>query len=62
MKGYIDHLTIAEYEFIQSQLKLRLGEENKRMIETGEKKNYVELRFILIKIKNLIEKYKKSSK
>ena len=62
MKGYIDHLTIAEYEFIQSQLKLRLGEENKRMIETGEKKNYVELRSILIKIKNLIEKYKKSSK
>lgn len=62
MKGYIDHLTIAEYEFIQSQLKLRLEEENKRMIETGEKKNYVELRFILIKIKNLIEKYKKSSK
>ena len=56
MKGYIDHLTIAEYEFIQSQLKLRLEEENKRMIETGEKKNYVELRFILIKIKNLIEK------
>lgn len=62
MKGYIDHLTIAEYEFIQSQLKLRLEEENRRMIETGEKKNYVELRFILIKIKNLIEKYKKSSK
>lgn len=62
MKGYIDHLTIAEYEFIQSQLKLRLEEENKRMIETGEKKNYIELRFILIKIKNLIEKYKKSSK
>lgn len=62
MKGYIDHLTIAEYEFIQSQLKLRLEEENKRMIETGEKKNYIELRFILIKIKNLIEKYKKTSK
>ena len=62
MKGYIDHLTIAEYEFIQSQLRLRLEEENKRMLETGEKKNYVELRFILIKIKNLIEKYKKSSK
>ena len=62
MKGYIDHLTIAEYEFIQSQLKLRLEEENKRMIETGEKKNYIELRFILIKIKNLIEKHKKTSK
>ena len=62
MKGYIDHLTIAEYEFIQSQLKLRLEEENKRMIETVEKKNYIELRFILIKIKNLIEKYKKTSK
>lgn len=62
MKGYIDHLTIAEYEFIQSQLRLRLEEENKRMIETGEKKNYIELRFILIKIKNLIGKYKKTSK
>lgn len=60
MNKYIDHLTIAEYETIQKQLKKRLEEEEeKAMKETGNTKEYIELRFILIKIKRIIEKYRK---
>lgn len=59
MNKYIDHLTIAEYETIQRQLKKRLEEEEKAMKETGNTKEYIELRFILIKIKRIIEKYRK---
>lgn len=60
MNKYIDHLTVSEYETIKNQLMKRLEEEEKTMKETGNTKTYVELRFILLKIKRIIEKYKKS--
>ena len=60
-KKYIDQLTISEYKFIENQLKKRLEEEKKEMEKSGNTKNYVELRFILLKIKKIIEKYQKNT-
>lgn len=60
MKSYIDHLTVAEYEFIEQQLRKQVKEEEEKMKASGNTKNYIELRFILIKIRKIIEKYKKN--
>lgn len=60
MNKYIDNLTVAEYETILHQLKQRVEVENEKMLKTGNTKTYIELRFIIIKIKKIIAKYKKS--
>jgi len=60
MNKYIDHLTVAEYERIVGwleDLQTLWEEQNKDNIKT---KSYVELRFTIPKIKNIIKKYKKS--
>ncbi len=57
---YIDHLTIEEYELIQRLLEKYEPLENEEMKRTGQTKTYVGLRFVLIKIKKIIQKYKKS--
>ena len=60
MNKYIDNVTIKEYEQINRWLKdivePKLKEE---MQQTGEQKEYVELRFTNLKILNIIKKYKK---
>ena len=47
MNKYIDNLTVKEYEEIE------------KMKRTGNTKEYVELRFVILKIQNIIKKYKK---
>lgn len=59
MKKYIDHLTVEEYRTIERELKARLDTLKKEMEETGNTKKYVEIRFIILKINNLIKKYEK---
>lgn len=61
MNKYIDNLTVAEYETLAKLLKKLEPIENKEMKTTGETKTYIELRFILLKIQRIIEKYKKNS-
>ena len=60
MNKYIYNVTIKEYEQINRWLKdivePKLKEE---MQQTGEQKEYVELRFTILKILNIIKKYKK---
>lgn len=59
MNKFIEHLTVEELEFVVQELAKVRRMEEKFMQETGKTENYVKLRFILIKIKNLISKYKK---
>lgn len=59
MNKYIDHLTLEEYNIIEKLLKKYEEQEEKEMKQTGSTKDYVALRFILIKIKRIKEKYKK---
>lgn len=61
MKKYIDHLTVEEYRTIERELKARLDTLKKEMEETGNTKKYVEIRFIILKINNLIKKYEKKA-
>lgn len=59
MNKYIDHLTLEEYSIIEKLLKKYEEQEEKEMKQTGNTRDYVALRFILIKIKRIKEKYKK---
>ena len=59
MNKYIDNLTIKEYEEIEKFLKKLEPIENEKMKRTGNTKEYVELRFVILKIQNIIKKYKK---
>jgi hypothetical protein len=56
---YIDHLTLEEYSIIEKLLEKYKDLEETEMKETGSTKDYVALRFILIKIKRIKEKYTK---
>jgi hypothetical protein len=56
---YIDHLTLEEYNIIEKLLKKYKTLEETKMKETGNTKDYIALRFLLIKIKNIKEKYTK---
>lgn len=60
MNKYIEHLTVGEYKMIEKQLKERLPilAERVNNSEIG-KKEYIEIRFILLKIRKIIEKYEK---
>lgn len=60
MNKYIDNVTIKEYEQINRWLKDIVEPKLKeKMQQTGEQKEYVELRFTILKILNIIKKYKK---
>lgn len=60
MNKYIDNLTVAEYENIERWLKKLEPIMNQEMKKTQKTKNYVELRFTIIKIQKIIKKYKKT--
>lgn len=60
MNKYIDHLTLEEYNLIEKLLKKYEEQEEREMKETGYTKDYIGLRFILIKIKRIKEKHKKN--
>ena len=60
MNKYIDNLTVAEYENIEKWLKRLEPIMNQEMKETQKTKDYVELRFTIIKIQKIIKKYKKT--
>ena len=57
---YIDQLTVKEYEQIDLQLSYRLEQISREMQEgKANQKDYVDLRFLQHKIKNIIKKYRK---
>ena len=59
MNKYIDHLTLEEYRIIREQLKARLEDLNKSINTEIGKKKYIQVRFIILKIDNIIKKYEK---
>lgn len=61
MIKYIDNLTVNEYKQIEKLLRKLEPIENEEMKKTGETKDYIELRFILIKIQKIIKKYEKKA-
>lgn len=60
MNKYIDKMTVKEYEQTLKWLKEIEPIKKKEMEETGNQKEYVELRFTELKIMNIIKQYKKS--
>lgn len=60
MNKYIDNLTVAEYENIEKWLKRLEPIMNQEMKETQKTKDYVELRFTIIKVQKIIKKYRKT--
>lgn len=61
MNKYIDNLTVAEYRNIEKWLKRLQPILNKEMAETGNQKEYVELRFTILKVQRIIKKYQKNT-
>ena len=61
MNKYVDHLTIDEYKTIREQLKLRFDDLKKGINNEIGKRKYIETRFIIIKIDQIIKKYEKKS-
>lgn len=61
MNKYVDHLTIEEYRTIREQLKLRLDDLKKGIDSEIGKRKYIETRFIILKIDQIIKKYEKRS-
>ena len=61
MNKYVDHLTIDEYKTIREQLKLRLDDLKEGINSEIGKRKYIETRFIIIKIDQIIKKYEKKS-
>ena len=61
MNKYVDHLTIDEYKTIREQLKLRLDDLKKGIDSEIGKRKYIETRFIILKIDQIIKKYEKKS-
>ena len=61
MNKYVDHLTIDEYKTIREQLKLRLDDLKQGINSEIGKREYIETRFIIIKIDQIIKKYEKKS-
>lgn len=60
MNKYIDHLTLEEYNLIEKLLKKYEEQEEEEMKKTGYTRDYIGLRFILVKVKRIKEKYKKN--
>lgn len=61
MNKYIDNLTVAEYRTLDKLLGKLEPIENAEMKKTGQTKDYVELRFLKIKIQKIIKKYEKKA-
>ena len=61
MNKYVDHLTIDEYKTIREQLKLRLDDLKQGINSEIGKRKYIETRFIILKIDQIIKKYEKKS-
>lgn len=61
MNKYIDNLTVKEYETLIKLLRKLEPIENKEMKETGQTKDYVELRCLIIKMQKIVQKYKKNT-
>ena len=61
MNKYVDHLTIDEYRTIREQLKLRLDDLKQGINSEIGKRKYIETRFIILKIDQIIKKYEKKS-
>ena len=61
MNKYVDHLTIDEYKTIREQLKLRLDDLKQSINNEIGKRKYIETRFIILKIDQIIKKYEKKS-
>ena len=61
MNKYVDHLTIDEYKTIREQLKLRLDDLKQDINSEIGKRKYIETRFIILKIDQIIKKYEKKS-
>ena len=61
MNKYVEHLTIDEYKTIREQLKLRLDDLKKGINNEIGKRKYIETRFIILKIDQIIKKYEKKS-
>ena len=61
MNKYVDHLTVEEYKTIREQLKLRLDDLKKGINSEIGKRKYIETRFIIIKVDQIIKKYEKKS-
>lgn len=59
MNKYIDNLTVKEYQNIEKWLKKLQPILNQEMVDTGNQKEYVELRFTILKVQNIIKKYQK---
>ena len=60
MNKYINNLTVAEFENIERWLKNYVEPiKNKEAKETKQTKDYVELRFTIIKLQQIIKRYKK---
>lgn len=59
MNKYVDHLTIEEYKTIREQLKLRIDDLKNGINSDIGRKKYIETRFIILKIDNIIKKYEK---
>lgn len=61
MKKYIDKVTVPEYRTLVRLLKKLEPIERAEMQETGEKRDYIELRFLIIKMQEIIKKYEKKA-
>lgn len=61
MNKYVDHLTVDEYKTIREQLKLRLDDLKQGINSEIGKRKYIETRFIILKIDQIIKKYEKKS-
>ena len=62
MNKYVDNLTVKEYQNIEKWLKRIQPILNQEMVETGNQKEYVELRFTILKVQNVIKKYQKNTR
>lgn len=59
MNRYIDHLTIEEYNTLIRLLNKYKPLEEENMKRTDYKKDYIGLRFLVIKMQGIVKKYSK---
>ena len=59
MNRYIDHLTVEEYNTLIRLLNKYKPLEEENMKRTKYKKDYIDLRFLVIKMQGIVKKYSK---
>lgn len=59
MNRYIDHLTVEEYNTLIRLLNKYKPLEEENMKRTEYKKDYIDLRFLVIKMQGIVKKYSK---